>query len=142
MRLLTQADNLVGPWVATRTGGTWQPGRGTTIGLIHPHKGLVAGVLYEDWNGANVCMHVAAIPGRYWLNREFLWYAFFYPFVQLKVKRITGIVPSCNLDARKFDEKLGFELEAILSDAHPQGDLMVYRMTADKCRWLQLRKDK
>ena len=53
------------------------------------------------------------------------------------MKRITGIVASSNEAARKFDEHLGFELEAILLGAHPDGDLLVYKMTADKCRWLK-----
>lgn len=141
MKILTNQDEMVGPWVASRTGGEWCSGRGTTIGLYHPEQGLVAGVLYEDWNGANILGHVAAVPGRRWLNREFLWFCFHYPFEQLGVKRITGIVPSVNADARRFDESLGFELEATLKDAHPLGDLCVYKMTRDKCRWLSIRKD-
>lgn len=142
MKIITGVDSLVGPWVCQRAGGDWAPGRGVTIGLAHPEKGLVAGVLYEDWNGANILGHVAAVPGRMWLNREFLWFCFHYPFEQLGVKRITGIVPSSNLEARRFDESLGFELEATLKDAHPTGDLCVYVMTKEKCRWLALRKDK
>lgn len=142
MKIITGADSLVGPWVCQRAGGDWTPGRGVAIGLAHPEKGLVAGVLYEDWNGANILGHVAAVPGRMWLNREFLWFCFHYPFEQLGVKRITGIVPSSNLEARRFDESLGFELEATLKDAHPTGDLCVYAMTKEKCRWLALRKDK
>lgn len=98
---------------------------------------LVAGVLYEDWNGANVVCHIAG-DGQ-WLNRRFLWAMFDYPFNQLGVKRITGIVPSCNTQARRFDEHLGFELEATLHDAHPQGDLLVYVMPRSKCRWLKAR---
>ena len=140
MKILTGCDKMVGPWICSRIGGQWIPGRGVTIGLVHPEKGLVAGVLYEDWNGANITGHVAAVPGRHWLNREFLWYAFYYPFEQLKVKRITGTVPSNNLEAQRFDESLGFELEATLKDAHPEGDILIYRMTKDKCRWLNLKR--
>lgn len=138
-RIVTGEDSRVGPWVCERAGGTWIPGRGTTIGLECDGE-LVAGVLYEDFNGVNLLMHVAATPDRRWLVRDYLWFCFYYPFVQLGCKRVTGIVPSCNLDARRFDEHLGFVLEATLKDAHPDGDLLVYAMRKEDCRWLNLRK--
>lgn len=132
-------DDIVGPWVCARAGGDWTPGRGTTIGLASA-QGLLAGTLYEDFNGANVLMHVAAVSGRQWLCREFLWFCFYYPFVQLDCRRVTGIVPSTNLEARRFDEHLGFKLEATLKDAHPTGDLLVYVMHKEDCRWLNIKE--
>ena len=49
---------------------------------------LVAGVLYEGFNPYNVWMHVAShMPGA-WLNRRFLWACFYYPFVEVGVKRV------------------------------------------------------
>lgn len=98
---------------------------------------IVAGVAYTDYNGVNVCMHVAA-DGKDWLRREFLWTCFDYPFNQLKVKRITGLVGEGNAQARKFDEHIGFTLETTLAGAHPTGDLLVYRMLRSECRWLSL----
>lgn len=131
-------DDLVGPWVCERTGGEWVHGLDTTIGLADGDE-LVAGVVYSDWNGANIFMDVAAQPGKRWLNRGFLWMAFHYPFVQLKCKRVSGVVAADNASARKFNEHLGFTLEAVLKDAHPHGDLLVYRMLREDCRWLALR---
>lgn len=138
--ILTGRDSIVGPWVCARAGGTWSVGRGATVGLLDSGKGLVAGVLYEDYNRANLLMHVAAVPGKAWLCREYLWFCFHYPFVQLGCKRITGIVPSVNTQAREFDERLGFTLEATLKDAHPEGDLLVYKMTKQDCRWLNIKR--
>jgi RimJ/RimL family protein N-acetyltransferase len=71
-----------------------------------------------------------------------LQFCFYYPFVQLGCRRITGLVPSVNLAARKFDENLGFVLEATLKDAHPEGDLLVYVMHKGDCRWLSMEKEK
>lgn len=139
--IIVGRDNLVGPWVTSKAGGTWVPGRGSTIGLASLERGLLAGVLFEDWNGANIVMHVAAVPDRHWLCREFLWYCFHYPFVELGVKRVTGIVPSSNLKARRFDEHLGFTLEATLKDAHPEGDLLIYAMRKEDCRWLNIKRN-
>lgn len=127
--------NVIGPWVCARAGGTWTPGRGAAIGLIKGGQ-IRAGVLYEDYNKAHVICHIAG-EGR-WACKEFLWVIFDYPFTQLNVRRITVPVASSNTTARNFVEKLGFELEAILQGAHPDGDILVYKMTADQCRWLGL----
>lgn len=141
-KLVVGHDDIVGPWVTERAGGTWVAGRGTTIGLWDCEaEELIAGTLFEDYNTAHVLMHVAAIPGRKWLCRQFLWACFDYPFNQLGCSRVTGIVPSCNLEARRFDEHLGFKLEATLKDAHPEGDLLVYAMWREDCRWLKLKRN-
>ena len=127
-------DAVLGPWVAPRVGmNSYVPGTGAAIGLVRNGK-IVAVVLYTEFNGANVSCHIA-VDGR--MTRRFLSIIFHYPFVKLGVRRLTGVVASSNIHARKFDEHLGFEQEAILRIAHPDGDLIIYVMTADKCRWLK-----
>lgn len=137
-QILVGMDDFVGPWVAKWCGANFIKGACSTIGLAEDGK-IIAGVLYEAWNGANLSMHVAA-EGRRWLTRDFLFACFDYPFNQLKVKRVTGLVPSMNLEAQRFDEHLGFRREAILKDAYPGGDLIIYSMFRDDCRWLNLKR--
>jgi hypothetical protein len=136
-QILLDCDSLVGPFVAARSGAQYIPAAAKCIGLVEDGK-VIAGVMYEAYNGANVSMHVAG-EGRRWLTRDFLWICFDYPFNQLGVKRVTGVVPSSNADARRFDEHLGFVYEATLKDAYPGGDLIIYSMHRDQCRWLNLR---
>lgn len=129
-------ESLVG------TPGAFSEGRG--VGLVEideqTNSGqLVAGCWFEKWNGVNLNIHIAAVPGRRWMTREFLWYCFHYAFNECGCKRVTGLVPASNMDARRFDEHLGFEHEATLKDAAPDGDLLVYVMWKDKCRWLKLK---
>lgn len=81
-------------------------------------------------------MHVAG-EGKRWMTKEYLRVCFDYPLNQLKVKKILGLVDSTNMDARKFDEHLGFELEACIKGAGPKGDLLIYSMTAEQCRFLK-----
>jgi RimJ/RimL family protein N-acetyltransferase len=98
---------------------------------------LVAGVLYEGFNHHNVWMHVAA-EGKHWLNRDFLRYCFYYPFVELGVSRVSGYVEASNLAARRFDEHLGFRQEAVLQGAASDGgDVILYVMRRDDCRYLE-----
>lgn len=97
---------------------------------------LVAGVVYEGYNGRNVWMHVAGVGG-HWLNRSFLKAAFTYPFVQLGVDRVSGYVNASNAAARRFDEHLGFTQEAVLNGAAPDGgDAIIYVMWKKDCRYV------
>lgn len=106
------------------------------IGLVKDGE-IIAGVLYDDFNGSNIWMHVAAKPGRNWLNRMYLKACFAYPFTQLNCRRISGWVEASNTDARRFDEHLGFQQEAVLSGAaRDGGDVIIYRMFKEECRFI------
>lgn len=98
---------------------------------------LVAGVIYEGWNGVNIWMHVAAEPGKRWMTKEYLRYCFYYPFVELGCKRVSGYVEASNEVARKFDEHLGFKQEAVLNGAATDGgDVILYVMRREDCRYV------
>lgn len=99
---------------------------------------LIAGVLYEGFNGSNVWMHVAAVPGRKWMTRDYLRYCFRYPFNEMGVDRVSGYVAASNAEARRLDEHLGFKQEAVLRGAGAKGDdVILYVMWRDDCRFLK-----
>lgn len=81
-------------------------------------------------------MHVAG-EGGCWITRELLRAVFNYPFRQLGVNKVLGFVDSTNKEAIRLDEHLGFQLEAVIKDAGPQGSLLLYSMTAEQCRYLE-----
>lgn len=108
------------------------------IGLEENGK-LIAAVVFDNYNKISIHMHVAAVAGARWLTREYLRYCFQYPFIELNVKRITGMVCSSNVRARRFCEHLGFFLEATLKHASPTGDLCVYRMLKQDAPYLTKR---
>lgn len=122
-------------WIAKRTNEFGSFGTDIGIGWVKS-GGLVAGVAYAEWNGPNVVCHIASDGSGRWLTRQYLWTIFDYPFNQLGVKRITVCVGEGNCASRRFVEHLGFELETTLQAAHPSGDLLVYRMFKESCRWI------
>ena len=132
--VITGADHIIGPWVMEQTDGQWINGRGSTIGLLDDNA-IVAGCVFSDCNGASIMLHCAG-AGKSWLNREFLWYTFYYPFEELKVNKIISPVESTNSQCRKFIEHIGFSVEATLLDASPKGDLLIYTMSRSACKWL------
>jgi RimJ/RimL family protein N-acetyltransferase len=97
---------------------------------------LIAAVLYDQFNGQNVFMNVAAVAGKNWLNKHFLHEAFKHPFVTLGVGRITLWIDATNIPSRRFALKLGFTEEAKLRGAARDGtDVVLYRMFREECRY-------
>ncbi len=125
---------VIGPWVAERAGLKWLPGRATAIGQMKDGQ-INAGVLYEDWNGANIVCHIAGEGD--WANRRFLSVIYDYPFNYVGAKRITASVNSNNEQAKKLNMKMGFKLECTLTQATPDGDILIFRMFREECKYLR-----
>jgi RimJ/RimL family protein N-acetyltransferase len=108
----------------------------TGIGLERDGE-LVAGVLYEAFNGYNVWMHVAAVPGGRWMTREYLRTCFAYPFIILGAQRVSAQVDASNAAAHKLDAHIGFKPEAKLTGAAQDGgDVILYVMWKKECRYV------
>jgi RimJ/RimL family protein N-acetyltransferase len=116
---------------------------GSSIGIGQYKDGkIIAGVVYNLYNGPSICMHVAAEPGTRWLTRDFLFRVFAYPFIQLGCNRVTGLVRTDNMEARRFDEHLGFKQEGVIRKGASDGtDMILYGMLMEECRWLELKDE-
>lgn len=123
----------IGEFVYAQIGLNGKPSNFTAIGLERDGK-ITAGVVYSDYNGSNITAGIA-VAGR--LTPEFLWFMFYYPFMQAGAKRITACVETNNLRSQRFVEKLGFELEFSMKRAGRFGDLLIYRMFREDCRYLE-----
>ncbi len=133
-KALTYDDAWVGPWVCQRAGGSWINGQGSAIGKLVNGE-LVAGVLYENFSGTNIVTHIAGEGN--WADRYFLGIIFQYPFLGLKVNRITAPICETNTKSIALAEKFGFNLEAKLRGATSKGDLLLYVMFKDECKYLR-----
>lgn len=122
----------IGPWVCERTGGRYEPLTSTAIGM-EDEGAITAGVVYDMFNGRSICMHVAIERP---VSRKFTRMAFDYPFNQLKVSKVLGLVDSTNEKALRFDRLLGFVEEARIEGAGKTGDLLILSMTRQQCRWI------
>jgi len=140
--IITQPKELIGAFVNVRQGHppstSW--GNYNALGLVR-NGHLVAGVIYNGFDGANVNMHVGAVSGSHWMTKEFLYAAFDYPFNELNRKRISAFIRATNKRTIAFVKKLGFVYEGKLQDFYTDGgDMVVYGLLHDKCRFLQMRK--
>lgn len=137
-QIITDENERVSQFVAKRIGLNRDFASYTTVGLEKDGE-LIAGVIYTEYNVSNIVCHIGAV-GKQWLDREYLWYIFYYPFMQMKVNRITVVVESDNFESQRFVKHLGFELEATLKDAGRSGDLLIYRMFKKDCRFLEKKR--
>jgi hypothetical protein len=96
---------------------------------------LIGVVGYDAWNGSSCQMHYAS-NGERWINREFLFHAFWFPFNN-GYKVLIGFVPGNNKKAIKLNQHLGFSKLAEIPDAHPDGKLILMTMSKDSCRWIK-----
>ena len=123
--------------IAEAAGTTFNPEVDRCIARVERQE-LWGGVVFQNYTGASIGIHVAAFRDD-WINKDMLWVTFHYPFVQLGCKKIFGLVPVSNRKALEFDLKLGFKIEATITDVFDDGDCAVVSMRKDECRWLRVR---
>ena len=105
------------------------------IGLASGDE-MIAGVLFEHFNGQTVWMHVAG-KGGHWLTRKLRHAVAAYPFVQLKVKAVRALISASNTRSVRFARHLGFVPEATLYGAAADGgDAFVFVMRREWCRYV------
>lgn len=140
--IITQPKELIAAFVNVRQGfppeTSW--GNYNALGLVRGGH-LVAGVIYNGYEGANVNIHVGAVQGSRWMTKEFLYATFDYPFNQLGRKRLSAYIRATNKRTIAFVKKLGFVYEGKLQDFYTDGgDMVIYGLLRSKCRFLEMRK--
>lgn len=135
-RVLFGADQLVAQWVKTRIPYINLSPDLRALGVVHDGD-LVAGVVFERYNGVHIEASIAADMHKPWASRRTLRHLFGYPFLQQKCEAITVLVPASNLPSLNLATKLGFEMEALIKYAAPDGSpLIVLKQFRDRCRWI------
>ena len=122
----------IGRWVAAQMDGHFSEANSNAIGMIRDGK-IVAGVIYENCNGQSVVCHLA-IAGQ--VNKSFLRITTGFAFDALGVKKIIGPISSANTKSIKAAKTTGFVEEARITNAAPNGDIILFTMTAKQCRFL------
>ena len=130
MKLIVTGKDRVAPWVGKKLFARFNADEG--IGLEHDGE-MIAGVVYENWNGASFVVHIA-VQGL--MTRLYLGAIFHYPFVHCGATKLIAPIAESNEESVKFVRNLGFREEARLHDAHPDGSVLLYTMTRDQCRFI------
>lgn len=120
--------------VMSKLGGTYSA-HAVALGCVINSE-LVAGVIYDKYN--EVSMHIAIwIEGR--PNAEFMHAMFDYPFNQIGVRKLVGLIYGTNDKSIRLAEHAGFIREGMITDYCAAGDMLIYTMTKDQCRFIEHR---
>lgn len=122
----------IGHWTALRVQGSFHVEHAQAIGLKREGR-IVAGVIYENWNGRSIVCHIA-IEGR--MTPQYVATIFDYPFRVCDVDKIIAPVAESNAESIRLVEKMGFREESRISDSHPDGDMLFFTMTRKACRFI------
>jgi len=128
---MIRTGEQVARWVCKKLHACYEEGA-EGIGLERAGE-LVAGVCYENWNGRSIMCHIV-IDGR--MTPEYLAAIFHYPFIYLGVDKIIVPIVQSNRDSIKFVMKLGFTFTTSLKEAHPDGDINIYELKREDCRYV------
>ena len=137
LQLCSDVD-LLGPWAWKLMGsGVWNAVGKSALGELNDDGVPNWAVIYDHFEeGGSIQLHIAIDNPKY-VTRQAISACFEYPFYQLGVKKVLGIVNSTNDSALTFDMRLGFTVEAIISDAYDMGSMYILSMTREQCRWLR-----
>ena len=138
--LLTSDKDLVGPWVFAKVGGVWGPEGRSAIGVLSPDAGLIGGLVFENYTGRCVTVHIALDEGGFSAKRLIAAGAE-YAFDQLGVEKMLALIKSSNLKSIKLVGKIGFTLETVVKDVFDDGDMLVMKMVRDECKYYPRRKE-
>jgi L-amino acid N-acyltransferase YncA len=135
MKIITDQPERAGRWLAEKHKISYCKDE-SAVYIALEHKGEINVVFM--YNGliehGSVQLHVA-VEGRG--NKEIRWYAFHYPFIELKVKKIIAPIQADNEKCIRFAINAGFVCEHIIKDAGCNGDLWIFSMTKEQCRFLK-----
>lgn len=134
MKTITFDRERVANFALSLTGGRLHSGEYEAIGVEENGK-IVGGFVYDGVVSETRCfMHCAGI-GKNWLTKKLLLAAFAYPFNQLKVNVILGLISSKNVECIKFAKHIGFTLMTEIKDGSKDGDLLIFGLHKDNCKW-------
>lgn len=119
----------------SKLGGVYSE-NATCIGCVVNNE-LVAGVIYDKYNGVSLHVSIWAGSRPSW---EFSCAIFDYPFNQIGVKKIVGLIFGNNEKSIRLAEHAGFILEGKVTDYCEEGDMLIYTMTPDQCRFIAPRR--
>jgi hypothetical protein len=122
-------------WAAERIGVRCFKPDAKAFGVLRGGQ-LCAVVVWDTFSEVDCALHVASLGDGHWLSRRVLIQAFGYPFIDLKMRRLTALIPAKNASAIRFNEHLGFKLEGVCPEAMPDDDIQIRGMLRRECRFI------
>lgn len=98
---------------------------------------LVAVAVFHLFDGGFGCEVSLAVSERRWFSRGFIAATCAYPFIQLRLERVTCHVGVSDLPARALARAIGFQFEGRKRRLDPTTDRLMYGLLRTECKWLK-----
>jgi RimJ/RimL family protein N-acetyltransferase len=128
-------DKPLGKWVCEKVDPEWHDGN-ISVGVLRDGR-PVAAVMFSDFNGANVHAHLRC-EDAYGMSRSFICAVFNTAFRGIRAQRVTAACAASNSRIVTVLKKMGFQMEAVLREFLPDGDIYIFVMRPDHCRYLEV----
>ena len=131
--IITDRQDELRHWMAEKNAHRYIEDYGTYIGLARDNH-IIACTGYDAYLGYSIQGHIG-IDGR--ITKEWLWFIFYYPFIQLGVNKIISPIFSSNIKALRLCSHMGFIEEARIKQSAPcGGDIILMTIVKDNCRFI------
>lgn len=128
----------LGQQVSKAAGTTYNPAVDINACRVRDDE-LLGGVLWTNYTGESMGIHTASWD-EHWLNRDMLFVAFHYPFIQLGVQRLFSQMPEDNTKVLEFNRKLGFQHVARIEGVYRNGVACILtKLEAKDCKYLNIK---
>ena len=131
--IVTDRQEELGLWISKKIGVGYIKDKAVYIGWVINNV-IKCVVSYESYAKRSIVAGIAAENTR--IPIEFIRYAFYYPFEQLKVNKIITIIQENNQKSLKIIKHMGFEEECRITDACESGDLIIATVTRNRCKYI------
>lgn len=139
MKRIVINDPAVGQYIAEANGIPFRPEHEHSIGVLDVsdimNPKVLGGVLYTGFTEVACFLHMAGVHESFG-SKLFMWMVYDYPFNQLKLERLFGVVREHNTRARFIDRRMGFKEIATIPGLFAGEAGIVVCLEREHCRWL------
>lgn len=128
-------DERIAKFCMERIKGITSFGLFTTLGIERDGE-LIAGVVYNNYSGNDICGHIAAVSGSKWCDEHVMRAICSYPLVQLGCNRVTCLIPTRNQRSFELCKYFGFKQEGLMRKAFVDDDGILMGILKEECPWI------
>jgi len=138
MSIFVENQEMLKKWASNKLKIGFSP-NSYFIGQVLNNE-LRAVAAYCSFQGQSCNFHLCS-TGNYWMNKEFLQAIFEYPFIVARLKIMLAIVSGENKKSLNLSNRFGFKEVANIPYAHQDGNLVIFTMQSNDCKWLNIRSN-
>lgn len=129
-------DDVVAEWMNKRFGGKGRPADSVSVGIVDRDMNLIGAFQWFNVRDRDIEFSVVVNDPRA-ITRATLRAVFAYPFIQLRLPRVTAEIPLADKQTVQLAYRFGMTREGVKRSAHERGDVGVFGLLRSNCKILR-----